>query len=174
MRQGGGKSKGASFEREICKALSLWLSQNKQEDLLWRSAMSGGRATVARAKGKQLASQSGDISSIHPLGHAFINTFYVECKNYKDLNFVGLISKRGKLYEFWQETQAQAKSYQKQPILIAKQNQQPIIVCLTVTGINTLSLKGRSSFISHGMYAVRFDDFIKWANRVALGIHHAA
>jgi len=47
MRKGGGKAKGASFERDICRRLSLWVSAGKQEDVFWRSAMSGGRSTVA-------------------------------------------------------------------------------------------------------------------------------
>ena len=46
MRKGGGKEKGSSFERLVCKRMSMWLSKGERDDLFWRSAMSGGRATV--------------------------------------------------------------------------------------------------------------------------------
>jgi hypothetical protein len=51
MRKGGGKQKGSQFERDVCRELSLWVSHGKQEDVYWRSAMSGGRSTVAALKG---------------------------------------------------------------------------------------------------------------------------
>lgn len=136
MRKGGGKAKGASFEREICKSLSLWVSKGTQEDVFWRSAMSGGRSTVAHARGKRLAAQAGDISCIHPIGAPFADKFFLECKAYKSLDFVGLLKGRGKLVEFWAEAVFQADRYGKLPLLIAKQNQQPIIACLSDGGLH--------------------------------------
>ena len=55
MRKGGGKAKGSSFERLICKELSLWITGGEHQDVFWRSAMSGGRSTVAMKKGDKLA-----------------------------------------------------------------------------------------------------------------------
>ena len=52
--------------------------------------MSGGRSTVAAAKGKRLAAQAGDISCIHPIGQPFIDQFMVECKSYRDLAIRGV------------------------------------------------------------------------------------
>ena len=163
MRPGGGKSKGASFERLICTLLSLWLSRGKQEDLLWRSSISGGRSTVAAAKGKRFAQQAGDISAIHPLGHKLTDNFYPECKTYRDLNFVGLLLRRGKLAEFWLETRKQAIHYKKHPFLIAKQNQQPIIVCLSREGQTLLGVNAHIMVPSMGLRIVLFDQFLKTA-----------
>jgi hypothetical protein len=143
MRKGGGKAKGAQFERDVCKELSLWVSGHAREDLFWRSAMSGGRATVAGRKGKHLASQAGDISSVDPLGGNFISKFYVECKFYKDLDFRGLITGKGKLVEFWETTKTEALCYHKHPLLIAKQNKMPVLACLTRSGLAQLELNDR-------------------------------
>lgn len=139
MRQGGGKSKGAAFEREICVKLSLWISKGQQEDVFWRSAMSGGRSTVAYAKGKRLAAQAGDITCIHPIGQPFIDKFYPECKDYHDLNFVGLLKGKGNLVQFWCETVVQARNYGKLPLLIAHQARQPTIACVDRDGLRELN-----------------------------------
>ncbi len=131
MRAGGSKQKGASFERLVCVKLSLWVSRGKQEDCFWRSSMSGGRSTVGHAKGKRLAAQAGDISAVHSIGNPLVDRFLIECKAYKQLNFQGLLTSKGVLVEFWREAKMQAKRYNKQPILIAKQNMLTPILCLT-------------------------------------------
>lgn len=123
MRPGGGKKKGSSFEREICKALSLWVSRGRREDLFWRSAMSGGRATVARKRGANLAAQAGDITATHEDGHALTNAWYVECKRYSDLEYASFMLKgTGKLAGFWTETVIQSLRHGKMPMLIARED----------------------------------------------------
>lgn len=166
MRSGGGKAKGSQFEREVCKLLSLWLSQGKVEDVLWRSAMSGGRSTVAHAKGKRLAAQAGDISAIHPLGNEFISKFMVECKTYHDLQYVGLLSNRGHLVKFWLEAKHQARRYDKLPLLIAKQNQQPATVCLNRKGFALLGIEPKYNVLTAhrlGMHIILLDTFLRTA-----------
>lgn len=129
MRKGGGKAKGAAYEREVCKKLSLWVSHGKREDLFWRSAMSGGRATVGRKQGKSHDQHAGDISATHPEGHALTDKWYVECKAYSDLDIESALMKgEGKLSKFWREAVTQATAYHKMPMVIAKQNQWPPIV----------------------------------------------
>lgn len=165
MRKGGGKSKGSSFERLVCKELSLWLTKGAQEDILWRSAMSGGRSTVAARKGKRLAAQAGDISSIHPYGHSLIAKYMVECKFYADLQYTGLLTNKGKLVEFWRVAKAEAERYGKLPMLIAKQNQQPITVCLCEKGIKAFGVKPILKAHRLGLHVVLFEDFVKRAVR---------
>lgn len=131
MRSGGSKSKGASFERETCVALSLWLSNGVSDACLWRSAMSGGRATIGKRAGKTRESQSGDISAVSSLGHKLTDRFSVECKFYKDIDLESLIyARKGKLAEFWKQARADAAASKKQPMLIAKQNRRPALVML--------------------------------------------
>jgi hypothetical protein len=132
MRRGGGKNKGSAFERKICKQLSLWVSLGKQSDCFWRSAISGGRATVQHRKGVKVR-QSGDICSVSPEGHALTNNWYIECKHYKDLDVASFILKGvGNLAKFWRTTKREAERHDKDPLLIAKQNNQPVLVITTV------------------------------------------
>lgn len=167
MRKGGGKSKGSSFERDICKRLSLWLSEGTVEDCLWRSAMSGGRSTVAHAKGKRLADQAGDISAISPLGHTLTKRWMIECKNYRDLGFAGLPTKRGNLVKFWLEAKKQGRRYDKLPMMIVKQNQYEPLVCLCLIGVREFGLpSNRVMIIPHiGLHAVLLETFLNHAVR---------
>lgn len=166
MRQGGGKQKGSSFERLVCVKFSLWLSDGKNEDLLWRSSMSGGRSTVAAKKGKRLAAQAGDISSIHTLSAPLTNKFLIECKTYRLMNYEGLLTGRGNLLKFWHETRVEAKKYGKLPLLIAKQNQQPVTACLTPGGLEMLGLSRLTARIicqRELLCVLLFDEFLKHA-----------
>ena len=167
MRRGGGKSKGAAYEREICRDLSLWISEGKQEDLYWRSSMSGGRSTVAFAKGKRLAAQAGDISCIHPAGQAFASRFFIEIKFYRDLQYMGLITGKGHLIDFWEETKVQAKKYDKFPLLIAKQNRIPAMACLGSAGATFLGLQNRALLIATkcNLRIIPLYEFLKYAKR---------
>lgn len=132
MRSGGGKQKGAAYERKICAALSMWLSRGTRKDLFWRSAMSGGRATLAHAKGVALSTQGGDVSAIDPMGALFTERFCVEVKFYKDLDLTAFWQGTGKLAKFWVRAKADAAKYGKEPMLIAKQNMQPTLVITTM------------------------------------------
>lgn len=165
MRPGGGKQKGASFEREVCVMLSRWLTNDQQEDVFWRSAMSGGRATVAHKKGgKRLASQVGDISCIHAIGNRFIDAFAPECKFYADLEYKGLLTGRGKLVAFWEEINEQASRYGKHPFLVARQNRMPAHVCLSKAGLTELGLKDFNTVlisIPIDMYILEAEDFVR-------------
>jgi hypothetical protein len=121
MSNGKSKAKGSSFEREICKRLSLWVSDGQEQDCFWRSAMSGGRSTVAGRRGVKLNRQAGDITSTSPEGHALTDKFFIECKHVKKLDIHGLITGKGSLWSYWCEAWDQATTYNKAPLLIAKQ-----------------------------------------------------
>jgi hypothetical protein len=162
MKQGGGKRKGSQFERDICVKLSHWLSNASRNDLLWRSALSGGRSTVAYAKGMTLASQAGDISAVDPLGAPFISKFYVELKFYRDLKYAGLITGKGHLVEFWKTAKREAERYNKMPLMIAKQNQIPAVACLSGLGVATLELND-NIFLTHhfiDLNIILFDQYL--------------
>lgn len=136
MRAGAGKQKGGSFEREICRKLSLWISAGERDDLFWRSSLSGGRATVAFKKGKQNLTQCGDISSIHPDGNVLTDPYLISCKFYSDLKLEGaMLGNKGGISQFWEECVEEAKRYNKKPILIAKQNNTQPFVGLNAQGV---------------------------------------
>lgn len=143
MRPGGGKSKGSAYEREVCKRLSLWVSLGKREDLFWRSAMSGGRATVGKKKGLDLAAHAGDISATHPDGHVLTDHFYVECKRYGDLNFAAFLCKQqGVLAKFWGEAIKQAVAHDRIPMLIVREDRGETFVIVPHEAMLTRGLMG--------------------------------
>ena len=74
------KSKGNNFERLICKKLSLWYSENKRDDIFWRTSGSGSRATQ-RMKNESLTINScGDVCALDETGAKFINNYLIELK----------------------------------------------------------------------------------------------
>lgn len=131
MKSGGSHKKGTRFEREVCKSLSLWISRGEREDVFWRSAMSGGRATVRARSGIQLKAQAGDVSPISALGEQLLDRFVIECKNYKDLEVLqGVVKDNGTLHKFWREHERVGTIYGKLPMLIARQNMMPAFCLL--------------------------------------------
>ena len=134
MRPGGSNQKGAAFERHVCKHLSMFVSKGQRDDLFWRTAMSGGRATLGYRTGKNRSAQAGDIAAIDPLGSAFTSTFLVECKCYQELDIAAfLLGTGGKLRTFWTKLFDEAIEMKRVPLLIAKQNRFPAFVILPHT-----------------------------------------
>lgn len=130
MKRGGGKRKGAAFERQVCVALSLWVTGGEKKDVFWRSAMSGGRATVIRKRGG-VNRQAGDIAAVAPEGTALVAEFFVEAKKVRDLR-VGafLFNGNGTLASFWKKACREARKHGREPMLIACQNNFGTLVIL--------------------------------------------
>lgn len=78
-----GKNKGNTFERLICKELSLWWTDQERDDVFWRSASSGGRATQRFARGKTTAGACGDICAVDPIGEPLLKLVTIELKRGK-------------------------------------------------------------------------------------------
>lgn len=145
MRKGGGKSKGASFEREICERLSRLVSPDTYETIFWRSAMSGGRSTMRHKAKKKDSVQAGDITCVHSDGAWLTEAFFIECKHHKDLNIQsGLIDGRGGLATYWRIAAKQAKSHKKEPMLIARENRCRTLILLSSKGKHILEGMGYS------------------------------
>lgn len=135
------KAKGSFFERRVCNELSLWLTDGERKDLFWRSAMSGGRSTVGKKRGDILKSSAGDIAAVDPAGHVLTNSFYIECKFVKSLDLQALYTHKGSLIKYWGTTKDEAKEYKKVPMMIAKQNFVPTILCINKTGMELFGIK---------------------------------
>jgi len=128
MKPGGGKQKGSTFEREMCKKLSLWVSEGKHDDLFWRSAMSGGRATVRAKKGQTTASGHGDITAVTPGGNVLTDKYVIECKSYADLEWSSFVYGKGFVWKTWEILCKISYENSKIPFLILKQNKKHIVV----------------------------------------------
>lgn len=138
MKPGGGKQKGSNFEREICKKLSLWVSEGKRDDLYWRSAMSGGRATVRSKVGKTTINQLGDITAVDPLGFPLTDKFVLECKSYKSLSWESFVYGKGFIWETWEIVKKISYANSRRPFLILKQNKKDVVVAFDYNTIGRL------------------------------------
>jgi hypothetical protein len=160
LRSGGGKSKGAGFERQVCQQLSQWLSGGARKDLLWRSAMSGGRATLGLRKGEKHLSQGGDVSAIDPLGAVLTAKFCIEIKFYRDLGLGPFWLGYGTLAKFWERAQEDASKYGKEAMLIAKQNQFPTLVIVGTSSRLAFPRCIRWRSYRHNAVVMLFDDML--------------
>lgn len=165
------KAKGAGFERKTCQQLSLWVSGMTREDVFWRSAMSGGRATLRSRKGRgpQHVAHAGDITATHKLGHLLLEHFLLECKFYQDLQWARVVhGAEGELDALWFTPCKQAAEIERMPMVVAKQNFQPELVLLSRAGRAWLqhgerepgALRIRASFPQHGLYVSFFRDLL--------------
>ena len=73
-------AKGGEFERQMSKDLSLWWNNGERDDVFWRTAMSGGRATVRGRQGKQTFGACGDIQAVDPVGQPLTRLCTIELK----------------------------------------------------------------------------------------------
>lgn len=171
MKAGYGKQKGSEFERKVCKSLSLWATNGKRDDIFWRSAMSGGRASVMFKKGKKNKSQVGDISAVDKIGAPFIEKYAVECKNYRKIGIdscvYGTISKTENIMKWWKEISSSSEKAKKVPLLIVKQSGNiPLIFMLWGTWADeivetNLKIQPMVEFTRMGIVAFEFDVFLK-------------
>ena len=154
-----GKSKGSQFERTICVELSKWITNGEKIDCLWRSAMSGGRATVSKGKVRQ----GGDITAVAPEGHILADKFYIECKSYNKLGLDCFIKGKGTLIDFWKIAQKEADKYKKYPALIFKQNNWPAVFVSSSEGCALLKCHYLVFLesVDLDMCLIRFNDLLK-------------
>ncbi len=181
MKPGGGKHKGSSFERQVCRDLSKWITYGRRDDLFWRSAMSGGVATVGKKAGIDRAAQSGDISAISDGGFfgeeagRFIGKVSVECKFLSDYKMARLIEESSGLLADAILQSRKAAGKNRWSMVVAKSNRRPVIAVLDLSlaevlyakfpqGATTIFHPPHSSPLrSEPIVIVRFDEFVKTA-----------
>lgn len=94
LRGGGSSAKGSDYEREVCKRLSLWWTDDKRDDVFWRSSGSGARAKVRGRAGAQTAGQHGDVAATDPIGAPLIDALTIEIKRgYSEYTFQDVIDR---------------------------------------------------------------------------------
>ena len=163
-----GKAKGSEFERFVSKSLSKWWSKGERDDLFWRTQSSGGRFTQRKKKGIDTHHQGGDVCNVHPESELFSSVFYVECKNYKCVGLWSIITGKGMLLEWWRKAFSDATQSNKIPLLIVKENNRPILVFTSMTGMcnfgNELNQFPIITFrMNEGLvFSFLFDDFLKF------------
>lgn len=107
-------AKGAPFERELSKQLSMWWTNGASDAVFWRSSQSGGRATTREKSGKKTKGQYGDIAVTDPIGQPLIELVSIEAKNgYNNRDIMQFLDTKkvpkGSLQEFINQASRDAK-----------------------------------------------------------------
>lgn len=161
-----GRGKGAHFEREVCKQLSGWMTNGARDDLFWRTAMSGGRATLGARGGNTRAAQLGDVCAIDPLGVPLTRDYVMECKFRASIDLDLFIMLRGGILTgFWEKVTQEAASVRKQALLIAKQNRREAVVIMPTVSFLQLFPRMKPACADVRVLAVSivyFDDLLKY------------
>lgn len=135
-KPGRGAAKGAAFERLMAKTFSRWVSAGASEDLLWRSAGSGGRSTQRRKQtGKGIEYHASDIAPLHPDAAPFVDVFTLECKNYASIDLQQLFYSPGEstIARWWAQAQRDAASVDRVPLLVVKELRRPELMVLPMS-----------------------------------------
>jgi hypothetical protein len=137
MKTGSGKRKGGAFERLIANMLSLWWSDGKRDDIFYRTASSGGRATQRSKRGKSTHGQYGDIQAADPIGQPLMDLCVVECKDgYAGQSIADLLDKKEERHKPTYESfikQSQFESDQAEApywLLIARRRGRQVMIYL--------------------------------------------
>lgn len=139
-------AKGAAFEREQAKLISLWLSNGEDKDMLWRTGLSGGRASQGQVKGAHI----GDLGIIKGTIEVvqFVQLFCVECKRYQSLDLLkGWLNLKSDLRSFWSQVSREATANNLRPLLIVKPDRCDTLIMFDTLVANLVpSFKDLESF----------------------------
>jgi hypothetical protein len=168
MKPGGGKHKGGEWERETCRKLSIWWSGGEYNDLCWRTAGSGSKATMVG--GGQF--YFGDIGPVGPLMVPVFRVFSMDAKHYKELDITEVLRdvKKPQILEFWWQTKRDAIKSNRWPLLIYKVNFLSPLVAFDAQmpwGNSPLMFNGKKSnviYIGNKIGIINFDWFLKNVN----------
>ena len=126
-------AKGSSFEREICKSLSLWWTQDERDDVFWRTAGSGGRATNRAKRGQATSGAYGDLTYIDAIGKPLLDVCCFEIKRgYGQWCILDIVDRRAgskacKAEDFWKQATTSAEQADvKYAAVIFKRDQKQI------------------------------------------------
>lgn len=130
-------SKGSKFEREICKLLSLWWTDNKRDDIFWRTSGSGARAKTRSKTNRDTFGQYGDIQATDPIGQPLIDLCSIELKKgYSKHTFADLLDRNDshavQVYEGFilQAMQDSKNAKAKYWLLIAGRDRRENLICM--------------------------------------------
>jgi hypothetical protein len=137
MKRGGGSNKGSSFERDICKQFSRWITNGERDDVFWRTAGSGARATVRQRRGQSTANSDGDMCCLDAGSEYawFTEGILLEIRrgynHWRLEEFLEPKIKKGGLVAYWrEEVEKKARQRGKLPMLLWKPDRRPALFFL--------------------------------------------
>jgi hypothetical protein len=112
-------AKGSEFERQLSKAFSLWFTNGKRDDIFYRTAASGARATQRMKKQMTTADSAGDMCAMDPIGKPLTAVALFEFKR----GYGGSGKKKGSKKKYSEEIEIlpildNPASQSKMPILL--------------------------------------------------------
>lgn len=142
--------KGASYERTLCRVLSLWWSEGAEDSLFWRTSQSGGRATTRAKSSKRTVGHCGDICATSHEGEPFTQAFACEVKRgyNRDFDLMALMdrSKEGTypLMAEWVDQAARSRdqSQSKFWLLIIKRDRRDGVAAFPTSALDIVEHKG--------------------------------
>lgn len=189
-RKGTGKRKGNNFQWEVCKKLSLSISD--KDDVFQPTPSSGARGTQRKKTQETQVTQHGDITYENPIGKPLIDIWSIECKsgygkvketkqgitktNWCFLDCIEGNSENPKFIEFWLQALEDAEASNREPVLIFRRNnKQACIVFTHKYWFNTLmghyqlfKLFQYDNIIlnisGEKLITISFKDFLDWTN----------
>ena len=161
-------AKGGEFEREVCKDLSRWWTDDpERDDVFWRSSNSGGRATMRKKRGKKTYGHVGDVAAVDPIGKPFLDFMTVEIKRgYSKHTLSSLLdTPRHAAQQQWegfiqQAEQARIDSGSRFWMIVAKRDQRIRFVVFPFEVFRTLGLR-RADFRPLENISAKIRFFIK-------------
>lgn len=184
-KKGGGSRKGSGFEREICTTLSMWYCN--RDDTLWRTAGSGGRATVRGRKGKTTLGGSGDVWSTDPMSKPLMDFVTFEVKRgYSKFTPFDMLDKKPKAkkqqWEMWMEQAelSRKNAGSKYWAIISRRNQRDTVIMMPYRMAEELEIEildipkiayttklAPKQFVD--VLIFRLDDVLKYADKSKIG-----
>ena len=184
--------KGDRFERQTCRVLSLWWTNNLRDDILWRNRRHRTN------KNKDVKHQLGDVTTIDSSGLPLIETFNIELKSgysktrtgkkvknipwdVLDLIDYSRNSGANPLLQFWEQTTTDARISGRLPLLIFKRDYHYPVVCITRETLNPLKEFLGSpdfSYVTYKtgeitLYMFRLEEFLEWITPEVVKLLHA-
>lgn len=105
------------------------MSEGLRADLFARTVLSGGQFTISKIN----EGVPGDLQANNPLAFTFMELFLVECKAYKDIGLDKyMLDLAGKTFlsKTYKLAKDQSEKIKVSPLVIAKQNNCPVIVLM--------------------------------------------
>jgi hypothetical protein len=160
--------KGADFERQVCRMLSLWWTDDEDADVFWRNRT---RATKQSPDAKH---QLGDIMAMKAVGAPLIERINIETKNgysktrkgtrmrnipWDLLDLIdGKLDGKKQILEFWTQCQRDAELSKRIPMLIFKRDfHEPVVVLESTVVLGLEEIRGKLNCPILG-YTATLDD----------------
>ena len=173
--------KGSQYERDTCKQLSLWWTQdlNKpRDDVFWRCSQSGGRATTRAKRGIKTAYSYGDVTFIDPIGKPFIDSCLLELKRgyTKGIDVLDFLDKKKGiplLVKWWDKaTEERHLAGRKYTTIIFRRDRHKACVMISQKMYNAIELWFGSTTQNRiqiktthfDLAIVDFESFLQWCN----------